>query len=836
MHGSPSRSIDRSGSTYPPHLVSPRSIADEFDAVAATSRASTRQGSTSQWRDMDTPRLSFSSCSGTPHRRTTSASSPAARDHASSARGPSAAHRKLLFDDTAGSATPIDDRDFIVNVPGGSATSRGKQREYSRDDFDEDEHLQPMLDSSLRPRLMPATTTKARISRKLKSFYIALAATVICMAFVSARTATSPNEWSETIDKWKVQAKAWTGASRPEGPTSGGNGSVVTTATGKQFVYINELGGHWNSTPFSLDAQAQSYTPPLGAQWDYSKQRIMGVNLGGWLNLEPFITPGVFEPYLKSKVPATDEWSLCQNLGWSKRRIIERHYDTFITEEDFANIAAAGINWVRIPLPHWAVQSFDGEPFVSQVAWKYFVKATVWARKYGIRINLDLHTVPGSQKCALLKRVLEENVALTRRFPLSGWNHSGRYGSVGFLNGVMGVTNAQRTLNIIRALAEFVSRPENSPVIPMMTVLNEPFMRTTGVHALRTFYLEAYRTIRRASGMGIGHGPMIVIHDGFKGTRMWHGWLEGADRIALESHRYLAFRPPNDDPMDLQMLKPCQNWGSDFNRTMSKVGLAITGEWSIATNDCGMFLNGVGVGTRYEGTYPTPELSEAPGVAPVGACDEWSDHTTWSDERKDQLLALAKAHMDAFQNWFYWTWKTLPPLNSDVPANPRWNYFLGWREGWLPKDPRTANGFCAWNAERLGVPPPKQYKFKRPLHNYQVGLPFDERDPLSRELGDINATHLGAWGRFPPETVGTSPNRLDVALLPQLIKSHKPREGEIRLHGPRPDNSIEDSVYDDLMDNDRSGWWVPVKACKYLNSWEGVGAPVPQDSCVTPKS
>jgi len=30
-----------------------------------------------------------------------------------------------------------------------------------------------------------------------------------------------------------------------------------------------------------------------------------------------------------------------------------------------------------------------------------FLKALKWSRKYGLRINLDLHSVPGSQKYAL---------------------------------------------------------------------------------------------------------------------------------------------------------------------------------------------------------------------------------------------------------------------------------------------------------------------------------------------------------------------------------------------------------------------------------------------------
>ena len=37
--------------------------------------------------------------------------------------------------------------------------------------------------------------------------------------------------------------------------------------------------------------------------------------------------------------------------------------------------------------------------------WTYLLKAFQWARKYGIRINLDMHSCPGSQ---------------------NGYNHSGR--------------------------------------------------------------------------------------------------------------------------------------------------------------------------------------------------------------------------------------------------------------------------------------------------------------------------------------------------------------------------------------------------------------------------
>ena len=83
----------------------------------------------------------------------------------------------------------------------------------------------------------------------------------------------------------------------------------------------------------------------------------------------------------------------------------------------------------------------------------YFLKAIQWARKYGIRINLDLHALPGSQ---------------------NGWNHSGRLGTINLLNGPMGLANAQRSLDYIRVLAEFISQPEYKDVVAMFGITNEP--------------------------------------------------------------------------------------------------------------------------------------------------------------------------------------------------------------------------------------------------------------------------------------------------------------------------------------------------------------------------
>ena len=95
---------------------------------------------------------------------------------------------------------------------------------------------------------------------------------------------------------------------------------------------------------------------------------------------------------------------------------------------------------------------------------RYFLKAIQWARKYGLRINLDLHSLPGSQ---------------------NGWNHSGRLGTINVLYGPMGVANAQRSLDYIRIIAEFISQPAYSDVVVMFGVTNEPFGPTIGKDAIK---------------------------------------------------------------------------------------------------------------------------------------------------------------------------------------------------------------------------------------------------------------------------------------------------------------------------------------------------------------
>jgi glucan 1,3-beta-glucosidase len=45
----------------------------------------------------------------------------------------------------------------------------------------------------------------------------------------------------------------------------------------------------------------------------------------------------------------------------------------------------------------------------------------------------------------------------------------------------MGLANAERALDYIRIITEFISQPEWQPVVPAFSIMNEPLVSTIGM-------------------------------------------------------------------------------------------------------------------------------------------------------------------------------------------------------------------------------------------------------------------------------------------------------------------------------------------------------------------
>ncbi|KAI0060559.1 glycoside hydrolase family 5 protein, partial [Artomyces pyxidatus] len=580
------------------------------------------------------------------------------------------------------------------------------------------------------------------------------------------------------------------GAANPESPTgatTGGDGSTIQLANGQTFTYTNPFGGYWvddPKDPFNTDARPNSWTPPLNTSWTWSQDSVYGVNIGGLFVLEPFITPYLFQKY-----PGTvDEWTLSEAMaadtssGSGLQAQLEAHYDTFITEQDLADIAGAGMNWIRVPIPYWAIDTWEGEPFLARVSWKYILRLIGWARKYGLRIYLDLHTVPGSQ---------------------NGYNHSGKLGQVNFLNGIMGIANAQRTLDYIRIITEFISQPEYRDVVPLFGIVNEALVQTIGKDEITSFYLEAHDMIRNITGYGAGNGPYIAIHDGFLGVSKWADFLPGSDRVVLDTHPYFAFDgQPNDSPLvtDDGVGEPggvwpkqaCNSWGPSINDSQLAFGVTVAGEFSNGYNNCGLYL----LGTQGTSSYP-------------GNCTEFTDWQNWNATFKAGLMDYALASMDATQNWWFWTWKIGNSSTSGSVEAPLWSYQLGLQNGWMPTDPRKAVGKCA----QLGA---KQAPFAGTYSAWQTG---------GAGAGTIAATAVSSFGQWPPATLS------GVTGIPySYLPTYTPTAAVSTLPPPTLTPAVKEG--DGWFDaKDTASAMTAIAGCSYGNAWDSSGAVTPTAAC-----
>jgi len=87
---------------------------------------------------------------------------------------------------------------------------------------------------------------------------------------------------------------------------------------------------------------------------------IRGVNLGGWLVLEKWITPALF-----AGTSAEDEAQLWTELSdRGQRELLSAHRDAYITERDFADLASRRIDAVRIPVPYFVFG--DHQPYTHE--------------------------------------------------------------------------------------------------------------------------------------------------------------------------------------------------------------------------------------------------------------------------------------------------------------------------------------------------------------------------------------------------------------------------------------------------------------------------------------
>ncbi|EJS41635.1 spr1p [Saccharomyces arboricola H-6] len=380
-------------------------------------------------------------------------------------------------------------------------------------------------------------------------------------------------------------------------------------------------------------------------------EKIHGVNLGGWLVLEPYITPSLFEafrtnPHNDDGIPV-DEYNFCKRLGYEKaKERLCNHWSTFYKEEDFAKIASQGFNLVRIPVGYWAFTKLSHDPYVTTEQEYFLDRAIDWARKYGLKVWIDLHGAAGSQ---------------------NGFDNSGLRDLYRFLDD----ENLSATMKALTYILSKYSTDVYSDTVIGIELLNEPLGPVFDMERLKNFLLKpAYDYLRNK----IKSSQIIVIHDAFQPYNYWDNFLNDDQEgygVIIDHHHYQVFSPVElARKMDERITITCQ-WGTG---TQSERHLSVAGEFSAALTDCTKWLNGVGFGARYDGTWAKGNDKSYY----IGSCVNNENVGLWSEERRQNTRKYIEAQLDAFEmstGWIMWCYKTENSVEWDVEKLIQHNLF-----------------------------------------------------------------------------------------------------------------------------------------------------------------
>lgn len=271
-----------------------------------------------------------------------------------------------------------------------------------------------------------------------------------------------------------------------------------------------------------------------------SQKPLRGVNLGGWLVLERWMTAYLFEG-----LEAHNEYELVQTEKGKRR--LKRHHATFITEDDFKWLSDHAIELVRLPVGHWIFG--DKPPYIGAI--KRLDWAFEMADKYQIRILLDLHGAPGAQNAA-------------------DHSGSGRPGLPSWLD------DRQKQESTIQVLEKLTARYKDAKQLWGIELVNEPLADRTGLK-LAWFYRRAYKRVIRIAQPGI----KIIFSDGFK-PKLLAGALLFAKKAypaLMDCHFYQCFGDENSGLNFEDHLKKTMRMGW-FARFLGFVQPIVVGEWS----------------------------------------------------------------------------------------------------------------------------------------------------------------------------------------------------------------------------------------------------------------
>eukprot|EP00536_Pseudo-nitzschia_multiseries_P002184 jgi/Psemu1/251407/estExt_Genewise1Plus.C_290041 len=426
-----------------------------------------------------------------------------------------------------------------------------------------------------------------------------------------------------------------------------------------------------------------------------------------------------------------DTYTFCKVLGPEEaNRQLRRHWETWVTEDIIEKLASSGINSLRLPVGDYMYKPYG--PYVDGCfdgALEFVDTLLDWALSYGLTVLIDIHTMKDSQNgfdnsgqamgfqwtTALNSEFTQDHTF--EHWPIRDARWIGTFDQDTASYSSINDENIQHSLDVIERI---VHRYRFHPAVQGLEPVNEPWQYTP-IEVLKRFYWEGYLIVKK-------HAPYwkYVMHDSFRlDPSVWGGFMAGCPERALDTHIYQAWKDPDSR---IEFFKDACNNKEAIHNLEREFGPVIVGEWSLATDNCAMWLNGFNdnlpgfprspckyipcsdpyMGEGYQpgapidptkpmqGPYGTGMSGPSFGMCPVGR--DWIKEKNpltgrdWVtappkaplhyDDTDNVMTLLAYKKISAYSGvghgFYFWNFRT------DLDE-PHWSYLLALEKGWIPQ-------------------------------------------------------------------------------------------------------------------------------------------------------
>ncbi|KAI9775054.1 MAG: exo-1,3-beta-glucanase [Candelina submexicana] len=365
---------------------------------------------------------------------------------------------------------------------------------------------------------------------------------------------------------------------------------------------------------------------------------LRGINIGGWLVLEPWLQTCDNGCIFHNGVNAWDQHSFDALPGAAQA--LQTHWSTWFKEADVQTLKSIGINAIRIPIGFWAYDN-AGTPYLKG-ADAYLEKAVGWAKSAGVKVWVDLHGAPGSQ---------------------NGFDNSGQAGPANWQQG----NNMDRTISVLETIAKKYGSQQHAGTVVGIQLLNEPISwGTMNPSITQSWTVKAYKAVREAAA---NKNLMIIMHDTFLSPAYFEGvpkqvGTESSRLFGVDTHLYQKYSDSDKKLNQAQHIQKACGWGSDLGKAKSVLPVFV-GEFSASTEVC---VNPDGSTTAGNSPCSTP------GCQCVN-----SDWAHWNPQTIEQVRRYVEAQLDTFEantnGYFIFNW-----------GGPgEWNFINMVNKGVIPK-------------------------------------------------------------------------------------------------------------------------------------------------------